>query len=105
MGIEKGFGEKVLHVHNAVIELLLDTGALGFVALVGLVMIFIVRFLIAYRRADAYQDKAQSMAVFLSVGVYAICSLSLTSFFHAWWFLYGVALCVLLRIATEKLRN
>lgn len=103
LGIDKGNGAKVLHVHNAVIELLLDTGALGLAAVIGLVMIFVLRFLAVYRRCDWYQDKAQAMAVFLSVGVYAICSLSLTSFFHAWWFLYGVALLILLRVATDKL--
>jgi|GEM_PF-6103761 len=103
LGIEKSEGKYVAHVHNAILELLLETGIFGLMAISMTIGVFVAHFIGAYLKSHDYALKRQSMAVFLSCITYGVCSMALTSMFHAWWFLYLVALLVLLKIAEIQL--
>ena len=104
LGIEKADNYPVIHVHNAVLEVLLETGIFGLIALSLTITIFVMHFMMAYLRSTDYKLKRQAMAIFLACISYGVCSMALTSLFHAWWFLYLVALLILLKVAERQLR-
>jgi len=105
LNIEKAEGYYVLHVHNAVLEMILETGILGFFAVSTVILIFIWKFFVAYRYSSDIAFKRQAMTVFICCVAYGVCSMALTSMFHAWWFLYLVVLLILLKGATLRLKQ
>ena len=105
LAISKGEDALVIHVHNVVLEMMLETGVLGFLAFAVTTLIFIGGFLRAYFRSDDRALKQISMTVFMACIAYGVCSMALTSMFHAWWFLYLVALVILLKTAELRLRQ
>lgn len=104
LNVEKEEGHYVAHMHNAVLEILLETGMLGLFAISLVIVVFVTGFLKAYRGSTDIDKKRASMAVFLACVAYGVASLSLTSMFHAYWFLYMVALLVLLKTSEYRLR-
>ncbi len=105
LGIEKSENYPVLHVHNAILEVLLETGIFGLLALSLTIMVFVTRFIMAYLCSIDYRLKRQAMAVFLACIAYGVCSMALTSIFHAWWFLYLVVLIILLKTTERRLMS
>lgn len=103
--IEKSESYYVLHVHNAVLELILETGLLGFLAIAIVIVIFVGHFLRAYLKSTDIKVRQQAMAIFLACIAYGVCSMALTSMFHAWWFLYLVVLLILLKTAELRLKQ
>jgi O-antigen ligase len=106
----KGFRElqltkDALHAHNAVLELLIDTGFLGLLAVSALVGYMVLKFIYAYWRTNNYLIKRTAFPIIMACVAYGTASMALTSFFHAWWFLYCVVLLILLRLATDHLKN
>jgi O-antigen ligase len=93
----------VIHVHNAILEIALETGLLGLVAFIIVILIFVFGFLRAYVHSLRHELKPKAMAIFLSCVVYGVCSMMLTSIFHTWWFLYLVVLLILLKKAELEL--
>jgi O-antigen ligase len=104
LDISKGYGAYVRHVHNAPLEIALETGIVGLTLFAIVIVIFIVRFLKAYFKKKDLELKLYSLAIFLSCVAFGVASLSLTSIFYTWWFLYLVVLIVMLKVATENLR-
>lgn len=102
--ISKGGNAMVAHVHNIVLEMILETGALGFLAFTISLFLFVGYFLRAYFRSNDSVLKSQAMVIFLCAISYGVCSMALTSMFHAWWFLYLVVLVILLKVAELRLR-
>lgn len=103
--ISKGYDALVIHVHNVVLEMMLETGLLGFIAFSVSVLLFVGGFLRGYFRSNDPDLKQISMVIFLSSIAYGVCSMALTSMFHAWWFLYLVALVILLKTMELRLRQ
>lgn len=106
----KGFREiqlthSALHAHNVVLELLVDTGVMGLLTISLLVGYMVIHFGYQYLRNEDMKTQAMVMPVFLSAVGYGFASMALTSFFHAWWFLYCVALLILFRLATDHLKT
>jgi len=105
LNVEKAEGEYVRHIHNSVLEITLETGIIGLAIFVIVITLLIISFLRAYVHSTDRDLKMQSLAVFLSCLVFGIASLSLTSLFYTWWFLYLVMLVVLLKLSTLQLRK
>lgn len=103
LDISMGYDMTVVHVHNVVLEMMLETGILGFLAFSMVILIFVFNFLRTYWRSNNNQLKQISMVIFLSCIAYGVCSMALTSIFHAWWFLYLVVLVILLKVAELRL--
>jgi O-antigen ligase len=105
LNIEKSENYPVLHVHNAVLEMVLETGLLGFIMIAIVILIFVAHFLMAFLRSKDIRLRQQGMAIFLCCIAYGINSMALTSMFHAWWFLYLVVLLILLKTAELRLKQ
>ncbi len=103
--IEKAEGKEVLHVHNAILEMWLETGLLGLLSIITVIMVFVAHFLLSFFKASDVRLKQQGSTIFMACITYGICSMALTSMFHAWWFLYLVVLLILLKSAEIKLRH
>lgn len=93
-----------LHAHNAVIEVLIDTGIIGLIFLAAAIVEMVIRFILYYCQTSDTRLCAMVFPIFISCVAYGTASMALTSFFHAWWFLYCVALLILLRLATDRLK-
>ena len=105
LNIEKAEGYAVLHTHNAVLEMLLETGIIGFLAITSVIIVFVGHFLISFFRSRDTKLRQQGAVILLACMAYGISSMALTSMFHAWWFLYLVILLILLKSAEMKLRQ
>lgn len=103
--ISKGGDALVIHVHNVVLEMMLETGFLGFLAFSLVILLCVGCFLRAYFRSNDREFKSQAMVIFLPAISYGICSMALTSMFHAWWFLYLVVLVILLKVAELRVHK
>jgi hypothetical protein len=103
--IKKSDEHKVIHVHNAVLEMWLETGLLGLLSISVVIVVFVGHFLISFFRSYDIRLKQQGATIFMACITYGVCSMALTSMFHAWWFLYLVVLLILLKSAEIKLRR
>ena len=103
--ISLGSGGEARHVHNIVIELILETGIIGFGLLSLAVLILIWRYLNVYAKTATSPLKMYAFALFISFVTYGVCSMALTSIFHTWWFLYLVVLLVLMKTMEAQLKN
>lgn len=106
----KGFRElhlskEILHAHNVILEIVIDTGFVGLLFLVLFVLYSVGRFTKFYWQTSDTKTCALMMPILISCVAYGTASMSLTSFFHAWWFLYFVVLLILLRLATDELKK
>lgn len=105
LNIEKREGEHVRHLHNAILEIQLETGVFGLLLFSITILVFVGRFIRAYVRSGDDILKLQSIAIFLSCISFGISAMSLTSIFYTWWFLYLVVLLVLLKTAELRLKE
>ena len=103
--IKKSDHHKVIHVHNAVLEMWLETGLLGLLSISAVIIVFVAHFLISFFRSTDVKLKQQGSTILMACITYGVCSMALTSMFHAWWFLYLVVLLILLKSAEVKLRR
>jgi O-antigen ligase len=71
------------HPHNAVVQLLLETGIVG-----ALLAALTLAFLLASAWRNMARVPAERLAIFLCFFGVAGCSLASTSFFHVWWFVF-----------------
>lgn len=94
-----------LHVHNIILELLVDTGWCGLLAVALLLMWVLAGFIRSYSHCDDGCVRLNAIPVLIAFMAYGVASLALTSFFHAWWFLYGLILCILLRYMANVMRS
>jgi O-antigen ligase len=102
--ISKGYGELVRHVHNAPLEITLETGFVGLTMFTLTLLVIIIGFLKRYFKSDDSALKFQSLTVFLSVIAYGFAALALTSIFYTWWFLVMVAVLILIKTATNLIK-
>jgi O-antigen ligase len=105
LSIRKSDDKTVIHVHNAILEIFLETGLVGLALFAITILLFVYRFLQAYIHLPRNIIKAQSMAIFLSAIAYGVASMALTSMFHAWWFLYLVILLILIKLAENAMKQ
>ena len=85
-----------MHPHNALLELLLETGLVGTVFIctfAGLAFIKISQKTLHLRKNKQKNDI--HTALVLSFFTFAVCSMTLTSIFHAWWLTFFVVLYTL----------
>ena len=101
--ISMGYGKFVRHVHNAPLEIALETGFVGLAVFTFTLLVIVIGFLRRYFRSEDSTLKFQCITVFFSVIAYAIAALALTSIFYTWWFLVMIAVLILIKIATFKL--
>ncbi|MAF30851.1 MAG: hypothetical protein CMF60_01420 [Magnetococcales bacterium] len=91
-----------MHPHNALIEILLETGVLGLLCVVVFVFIIMTRLIktlyanISFKSSVFHTTAICSLVGFIAYGV---ASLTLTSIFHAYWLSYGVVLIVLMELS------
>lgn len=97
--------EIVAHAHNAVLEILLETGIVGLIAFLTVIGVFVFSFLQAYIQNRDPEMKRRAIVIFLSCIAYGISAMAVTSIFHTWWFLYMVILLILLKAAERQLRQ
>ncbi len=102
--ISKGYDELVRHVHNAPLEIALETGFVGLTMFVFTLLVIIIGFLRRYFKSEDSALKFQSLTVFFSVIAYAIAALALTSIFYTWWFLVMVVMLILLKTSHFTLK-
>jgi O-antigen ligase len=102
--ISKGYGELVRHVHNAPLEIALETGFVGLTMFVFTLLVIIIGFLKHYFKSEDSTLKFQSITVFFSVISYGIAALALTSIFYTWWFLVMVIMLILLKTSHFTLK-
>lgn len=95
----------VAHAHNAVLEILLETGIVGLIAFLTVIGVFVLSFLQAYIQSRDPEMKRRAIVIFLSCIAYGISAMAVTSIFHTWWFLYMVILLILLKTAERQLRQ
>ncbi len=92
------------HPHSIVLELLLETGVMGFVAF----MLFILLLLrdstkTFYKNHDDVQVRSFLICSVCALMAFGAASMTLTSIFHGWWFGYFVLLCVFIKVGIYKL--
>ena len=104
--IDNGYGA-VLHPHNIVLEIWLETGLAGLLAFTAFILLIVARFAAAYARYKGKDPilRQKGMIIFLSFLSYGLCAMALTSIFHAWWLLYLVALLAILHSHTLRLER
>lgn len=92
------------HPHNIVIELLLETGIIGFVAFSAFILLIIKDFIVSYSTSKSGSDaRCFMVCAFCALVAYGAASMTLTSIFHGWWFGYLVVLCVFIKLGIHKL--
>lgn len=101
--IEKAEGAYVVHMHNVVLEFLLETGVIGLLAFTAVITVFSLSFIKAYRASDNRVAKRNGATIFMACIAYGVASMALTSMFHAWWFLYLVVLLIMLKLSERQL--
>jgi O-antigen ligase len=105
LNIRKNEGEYVIHAHNAVLETLLETGIIGFLAISLTIGFITLGFFKAYIECQSGRTKQLASMVLLSALSYGIISMSLTSLFHGWWFGYLILIVLLLKMAEYAMRD
>lgn len=91
-----------MHPHNALLELLLETGIVGtflICAFAGIGFVKLVQAMLHRRKHN--QNSDMQTALILCFFTFAVSSMTLTSIFHAWWLTFFVVLYVL----SLKIRN
>jgi len=91
-----------MHPHNAVVELLLETGIIGtLLAAIFIIMLMGRLFKIVYQNPAYQNPKFHSIAIACTSSIlgFFVAALFLTSIFHAWWLAYLVILCALISTA------
>ena len=97
-----------LHPHNIALEILLETGVIGLVLFITLIAIFIGRLIGAYHRSPPvpnHHARFMAIAILTSLVAFFTTSMTMTSFFHIWWFLYLLMIIVLCEITRSALLN
>lgn len=93
-----------MHPHNAILEILLETGLIGTLlifAFAGIAFIKLIQKVISKRQQQKSNDLETSVTI--SLVAFATASMTLTSIFHAWWLTFFIVLYVLsLRLRTFK---
>ena len=85
-----------MHPHNALLELLLETGVVGtffICTFAGVGFVKLVQAMLNKRKHN--QNSDMQTALILCFFAFAVCSMTLTSIFHAWWLTFFVVLYVL----------
>ena len=98
-------GNQVLHAHNIVLELLIDTGTIGTLLFLAAISWFVMHFIAAYIHIKDKTVRALYLPIFIGFIGYGVASMALTSIFHTWWFLYMVLFVVLLAVGTHQMRQ
>lgn len=85
-----------MHPHNVPLELLVETGILGFGAAALFAGLLVFEFCKKFKERTAIASCA-----FIALTAYGVACMTLTSIFHAWWFVAGVVLYVWLKLALD----
>ncbi len=88
-----------MHPHNLPLEILVETGAIGFLLFFSTVIAILYRTVWQTRKTTLYPAGKLRLlvaAAFISLTSYAISSLFLTSFFHGWWLVYPLMILAIL---------
>jgi O-antigen ligase len=104
LNIMQDVEKHVLHPHNIILELLVDTGIIGLVAFIIVIGVVTFKYLAAYVR---YHGNLKSLYayVFLMFVGYGMASMALTSIFRSWWYLYLIMILILLAISTKQMKK
>lgn len=97
-------GHQVLHAHNIVLELLVDTGAIGFILFSMTILWFVMRYCVAYIDLKDKHIRARYLPILIGFIGYGTACMALTSIFHTWWFLYMIIFLVLIGVSTSQMR-
>ena len=103
LNILKADGGHIVHPHNLIIELLIDTGLVGLIAFLSVIAVFTWKFITAFWHHTRNERSILYLCIFLSFAGYGLASMALTSIFNSWWYLYMVALLICLRLATKEM--
>lgn len=96
------------HPHNIFVEILLETGLVGFTLIGAFVVTLLLKTVWASHRrlmTDPSYVRPAVMAAGLSLVAYAIAGQFMTSFFHGWWLTYPTFIIALLGGLTAIYRN
>lgn len=96
------------HPHNIFVEILLETGLVGFILIGAFVATLLFKTAwVSHRRlmTDPFFVRPAVMAAALSLAAYAIAGQFMTSFFHGWWLTYPTFIVALLGGLTAIYRN
>lgn len=88
------------HPHNVPLELLVETGILGFGAALCAVGVLLAEYIRKFRARSA-----MAACAFAALAGYATASMTLTSIFHAWWFVAGMTLFIWMKLALDDIRT
>lgn len=104
LNIFKSDGAHIVHPHNLIIELLIDTGIVGLIAFLSVIAVFTWKFVSTFwrQRKEGY---TLYLCIFLSLVGYGLASMALTSIFHSWWFLYLITLLICMRLGTSHMAS
>ena len=98
-------GNQVLHAHNIILELLIDTGLIGLALFTATVIWFTIQFVVAYINVKDKAVRAQYLPIFMGFVGYGVACMALTSIFHTWWFLYLTMFIILMVVGTKQMRQ
>lgn len=97
-----------MHPHNAILEIMLETGLVGlglFFIFGGVVFWRWMRTFLKSRRIKTEKSK-HNLSLLIAGGAsmtaYLTASLTMTSFFHAWWFAYFMVLIMLVELGRHN---
>lgn len=95
-----------MHPHNMPLEILIETGAVGFLLFFATILLILYRTIWQPRTATLYPAGHLRLlvnAAFISLFTYAVSSFFLTSFFHGWWLVYPLMILSMLAAASHVL--
>lgn len=104
LGVLHDVDKHVLHPHNIVLELLVNTGVFGFLTFIGVIAVLSFQFLKSFFRYNGVL-KPLYASIFLMLVGYGIASMALTSIFRGWWYVYLVIILILIGYATNRMRD
>lgn len=88
-----------MHPHNLPLEILIETGAIGFLLFFAAIIMILYRTIWQTRITTFYPAvrlRALVRAAFISLISYGVSSFFLTSFFHGWWLVYPLMIIAIL---------